>query len=79
MPCILSLTHLKNVRIPSHVSLILVVNIFYFFIYDFVVVDLSNQLDGGAWTEILTSLWFGSNDPATGQILGMFGDECVST
>jgi hypothetical protein len=34
-----------------------------------VCVDLSNQNDGGTWTEILTSKWFGSNDPSTGRIL----------
>jgi hypothetical protein len=31
--------------------------------------DLSNQLDGGAWTEILSSTWFGTSDPYTGRIL----------
>jgi hypothetical protein len=30
---------------------------------------LSNQLDGGSWTEILTSKFFGSSDPITGRIV----------
>ena len=29
---------------------------------------MSNQLDGGSWTEILTSKFFGSSDPYTGRI-----------
>jgi hypothetical protein len=31
--------------------------------------DYYNQLDGGAWTELLTEKWFGSNDPVTGRII----------
>ena len=27
------------------------------------------QLDGGQWTEILTSKFFGANDPLTGEII----------
>jgi hypothetical protein len=30
---------------------------------------LTNELDGGRWTEILTSKFFGSNDPITGKII----------
>lgn len=30
---------------------------------------LVNQLDGGRWTELLTDKWFGSNDPASGEII----------
>jgi hypothetical protein len=30
---------------------------------------VDNQLDGGNWTEILSSKYFGSNDPITGEIL----------
>lgn len=30
---------------------------------------IDNQLDGGAWTEIMTEKFFGSNDPLTGKIL----------
>ena len=30
---------------------------------------MSNQLDGGSWTEILTSKFFGSSDPFTGKII----------
>ena len=29
----------------------------------------NNPLDGGAWSEILSDKWFGSNDPLTGAIL----------
>lgn len=29
----------------------------------------SNELDGGSWTELLTSTYFGSSDPYTGRIL----------
>lgn len=36
----------------------------------FACADLSNQNDGGTWTPMLTEKWFGSNDPATGRILG---------
>jgi hypothetical protein len=32
-------------------------------------VDLSNQLDGGKWTELLSEKWFGSSDPYTGRIV----------
>lgn len=28
-----------------------------------------HSLDGGNWTELMTSKWFGSNDPETGEIL----------
>lgn len=31
--------------------------------------DLTNQLDGGAWTPLLTETWFGSSDPVTGRIV----------
>jgi hypothetical protein len=31
--------------------------------------DMNNQLDGGSWTELMTSKWFGSNDPYTGRII----------
>jgi hypothetical protein len=30
---------------------------------------LENELDGGAWTELLTSKFFGANDPVTGRII----------
>ena len=30
---------------------------------------MKNQLDGGAWTELLSDKWFGRNDPYTGEIL----------
>jgi hypothetical protein len=30
---------------------------------------LDNQLDGGAWTEMLTSKYFGANDPYSGHII----------
>ena len=40
-------------------------NLFYPFYNS---LDLSNQLDGGSWTEILTSKYFGSSDPETGRI-----------
>eukprot|EP00401_Gymnodinium_catenatum_P082213 CAMPEP_0117609014 /NCGR_PEP_ID=MMETSP0784-20121206/81102_1 /TAXON_ID=39447 /ORGANISM="" /LENGTH=123 /DNA_ID=CAMNT_0005412299 /DNA_START=209 /DNA_END=576 /DNA_ORIENTATION=+ len=30
---------------------------------------MSDTLDGGNWTELMTSKWFGSNDPYTGEIL----------
>lgn len=30
---------------------------------------LGNTMDGGSWTEILSSKWFGANDPITGVIL----------
>jgi hypothetical protein len=30
---------------------------------------MENQLDGGAWTELLSSKYFGSSDPFTGRIL----------
>ena len=30
---------------------------------------LSNTMDGGRWTEIMTHKWFGSSDPITGRIL----------
>ena len=30
---------------------------------------LFNQLDGGNWTQLLTSLWFGQNNPITGEII----------
>ena len=30
---------------------------------------MENQLDGGAWTEILSDKWFGRNDPYSGEIL----------
>jgi hypothetical protein len=33
---------------------------------------LKNQLDGGAWTEILSGKYFGSNDPYTGNINEVF-------
>ena len=32
------------------------------------ITDLSNQLDGGSWTELLTEKYFGSSDPYTGRI-----------
>lgn len=28
-----------------------------------------NEMDGGKWTSLLTSKWFGSNDPYTGEII----------
>ena len=28
---------------------------------------MKNQLDGGAWTELLSEKWFGRNDPYTGN------------
>jgi hypothetical protein len=28
-----------------------------------------DEMDGGNWTELLSSKWFGSNDPYTGQII----------
>ena len=28
-----------------------------------------STLDGGAWTELMTDKWFGSNDPVTGEII----------
>ena len=31
--------------------------------------DLSNQLDGGSWTELLTAKYFGLSDPYSGKIL----------
>jgi len=33
---------------------------------------LKNQLDGGAWTEILSDKYFGSNDPYTGNLKEVF-------
>jgi hypothetical protein len=30
---------------------------------------VSNQLDGGAWTELMTAKWFGASDPVTGEVL----------
>jgi hypothetical protein len=30
---------------------------------------LTNELDGGGWTELLTAKFFGANDPATGRIV----------
>ena len=29
---------------------------------------VSNQLDGGAWTELMTAKWFGASDPVTGEV-----------
>ena len=40
--------------------------------YCLCLLDMENQLDGGAWTELLTDKWFGSNDPYSGTILGKF-------
>jgi hypothetical protein len=34
-----------------------------------IILDLSNELDGGSWNEILTSKFFGNNDPITGKIV----------
>ena len=31
--------------------------------------DLQHQLDGGSWTEILSSKFFGSSDPISGRII----------
>ena len=42
--------------------------------------DLQTQLDGGSWTDILTSKFFGSSDPDTGRILdGRWQDTAVPT
>ena len=30
---------------------------------------VSNQLDGGSWTSVLSSSYFGASDPYTGEIL----------
>ena len=30
---------------------------------------LSHQLDGGSWTQILTSKYLGTSDPITGRII----------
>lgn len=40
-----------------------------YFSTDAFVGHMENQLDGGAWTELLTDKWFGSNDPYSGTIL----------
>jgi hypothetical protein len=31
--------------------------------------DMRFQMDGGKWTQILTSKFFGANDPLTGEII----------
>ena len=34
-----------------------------------ILAGVSHQLDGGAWTEILTSKYLGTSDPITGRII----------
>jgi hypothetical protein len=41
----------------------------HLYIYCCCMTDMSSQLDGGSWTDLMTSTWFGSNDPITGKIL----------
>ena len=38
------------------------------FFYSLTYLDLSNQLDGGSWTELLTAKYFGASDPYNGRI-----------
>jgi hypothetical protein len=33
-----------------------------------IMLDLTNELDGGKWAKILTSTFFGTSDPITGRI-----------
>ena len=41
----------------------------YFGSPEFYTGHLGNTMDGGSWTEILSSKWFGKNDPLTGELV----------
>jgi hypothetical protein len=41
----------------------------YFGSTEFTTGHIGNTMDGGGWTELLSSKWFGKNDPLSGQIL----------
>jgi hypothetical protein len=32
-------------------------------------IDMGDQMDGGSWTELLSSKYFGLSDPYTGRII----------
>lgn len=41
----------------------------YFGSEEFIYNHLTNTLDGGVWSEIMTDKWFGTNNPSTGRII----------
>jgi hypothetical protein len=56
-------------QLSNHVSCAVTVFLVVVIIYTISPSDITNQLDGGSWTPLLSDKYFGSSDPETGRIL----------